>query len=139
MMRNFLFWLQAFASSVKNPLLCRLLILPGWHVCWKCRSNFQSSAQSPHALLHEALPPEGGREVEQISPGKNMIIPCTTAAFTIPQRSGWASSCCADSPWGSAFFMQFLFVGSQFCTQASFRRLVALPPSPKAPTFGAVG
>jgi hypothetical protein len=91
MMRYFLFWLQAFASSIKNPLLCRLL----------------TSAQSPHALLHEALPPEGSRKAGQISPGKRMILPCTTAAFTIPQRSGWASSCCADSPWGSAFICSF--------------------------------
>ena len=119
MMQNFLFWLQAFASSVKNPLLCRLL----------------TSAQSPHALLHEALLLKSSRKVEQISPGKSMIFPCTTAAFTIPQRSGWASSCCADSPWGSAFIMQFLFVGSQVCTQASFRRSVALPPLPSASTF----
>jgi len=90
-MRYFLFWLQAFASSIKNPLLCRLL----------------TSAQSPRALLHEALPLNGGRKVEQISPGKNMIFPCTTAVFTIPQRSGWASSCCADSPWGSALIYSF--------------------------------
>jgi len=91
MMRNFLFWLQAFASSIKNPLLCRLL----------------TSAQSPRVLLHEAQPLKGGRKVEQISPGKSMIFPCTTAAFTIPQRSGWASSCCADSPWGSALIYSF--------------------------------
>ena len=91
MMRNFLFWLQAFASSIKNPLLCRLL----------------TSAQSPHALLHEALPPKGGRDVKQISPGKSMIFPCTTAAFTIPKRSGWASSCCADLPRSSALICSF--------------------------------
>ncbi len=91
MVRDFLFWLQAFASSARNPLLCRLL----------------TSAQSPHALLHEALPPAGGRKVEQISPGKSMILPCTTAAFTLSQRSGWASSCGADSPWGSAFICSF--------------------------------
>jgi hypothetical protein len=81
-MRYFFLWSQAFASSIRNPLLCRLLI----------------SAQSPHALLHEALPPEGGRKAWQISPGKNMILPLTprvlvtsfgrtTAAFTLPQWS----------------------------------------------------
>ena len=58
MMRNFLFWLQAFASSVKNPLLCRLL----------------TSAQSPNGLLQGALPPKGGCKVEQISPGMSMIF-----------------------------------------------------------------
>jgi hypothetical protein len=86
MMENSLSWLQAFASSVKNPLLCHLL----------------TSAQSPRALLQEALPLNHGRKAGQISPGKNMILPCTTAALTIPQISGWASSCGADSPWGSA-------------------------------------
>ena len=98
MMRNFLFWLQAFASSVKNPLLCRLL----------------TSVQSPHALLHGALPPVGGHKVEQISPGKSMILPCTTAAFTISQRSGRASSCCADSPWGSALICSFCLSARRF-------------------------
>ena len=98
MMRYFLFWLQAFASSIRNPLLCRLL----------------TSAQSPHALLHEALPPEGGRKAGQISPGKNMILPRTTAAFTIPQWSGRASSCCADSPWGSALICSFCSSARRF-------------------------
>jgi len=36
-----------------------------------------------------------------------MILPCTTAAFTLPQWSGWASSCGADSPWGSALICSF--------------------------------
>ena len=64
-MQTFLFWLQAFASSIKNPLLCRLL----------------TSAQSPHALLHEALPPIVDANVGQISPGKSMILPCTPRAL----------------------------------------------------------
>ncbi len=52
-----------------------------------------------------SVPPRPLRRLGwQISPGKNMIFPCTTATFTIPQRSGWASSCCADSPWGSALY-----------------------------------
>ena len=84
--------------NIMNPLLCRLL----------------TSAQSPYVLLHKALPSFDGRTVGQISPGKNMIFPHTTAAFTIPQRSGWALSCCADSPWGSA------------CYAISVRRLIGL-------------
>ena len=87
-MANFLPWLQAFASSTINPLLCRLL----------------TSVQSPYALLPKALPSFDGRKVGQISPGKNMIFSYTTAAFTIPQRSGWALSSGADSPWGSAYY-----------------------------------
>jgi hypothetical protein len=123
MMRYFLFWLQAFASSVKNPLLCRLL----------------TSTQSLHELLQGALSvlhlfrsypsmePDRPRldqpgaslvlyrsHVEQISPGKNMILPYTTAAFTLPQRSGRASSCGADSPWGSALICSFCSSARRF-------------------------
>jgi hypothetical protein len=85
-MQNFLFWLQAFASSVRNPLLGRLL----------------TSAQSLHALLREALPSENGRKVGQISPGKNMIFPCTTAAFTIPHvlLTGFVMLCLLTQGFG---------------------------------------
>ena len=85
-MGNFLSWLQAFASSIMNPLLCLLL----------------TSAQSPHALLQEALPSDG-RKVGQISPGKNMIFHYTTAAFTLPPKPK-DSSCCADLPRGWALY-----------------------------------
>ncbi len=101
-------------KKILNPLLCRLL----------------TSIQSPYALLHKALSSIDERKVGQISPGKNMIFPCTTAAFTISQRSGWASSCCADSPWGSALYA------------VSVRRLTGLHSSffqrvgrPSAPCF----
>jgi hypothetical protein len=85
-MGDLLSWLQAFASSTMNSLLCRLL----------------TSAQSPHALLHEALPPGGGRKVGQISPGKNMILPCTTAAFTIPHflQTGFVKLCSLTQGFG---------------------------------------
>ena len=83
---NLLSWLPAFASSIKNPLLCRLL----------------TSTQSPHALLQEALPPHGGRKAGQISPGKNMILPCTTAAFTISHvlQSGFVMLCSLTQGFG---------------------------------------
>ena len=78
-MGTFLSWLQAFASSEMNPLLCLLL----------------TSAQSPHALLHQALPSEDSRKAGQISPGKNMIFPSTTAALTIPHvlQTGFVMLC----------------------------------------------
>jgi hypothetical protein len=111
-MQNFLFWLLAFASSVRNPLLCRLL----------------TSAQSLQALLREALPSENGRKVGQISPecrttpGKNMIFPCTTAAFTIPHvlQTGFVmlypkrftGQALLTHP-GVRSYMRFLFVSSQ--------------------------
>ncbi len=86
MMGNFLLWLQAFASSIMNPLLCLLL----------------TSAQSPQVLLHEARPSENGRKVGQISPGKNMILPCTTAAFTIPHvlQTGFVMLCSLTQGFG---------------------------------------
>ena len=109
MMRNFLFWLESFASSCKIPLPYRRL----------------TSAQSPHALLHEALPPIGERKAEQISPDKSMLFPhtprafvasfgSTTTAFSIPQRSGRALSCSADSPWGSALICSFCSSARRF-------------------------
>ena len=69
-----------------NPLLCHLL----------------TSAQSPHALLHEALPSENDRKVGQTSPGKNMILPCTTAAFTIPHflQTGFVMLCSLTQGFG---------------------------------------
>ena len=69
-----------------NPLLCLLL----------------TSAQSPHALLHEALPSENGRKVGQISPGKNMIFPRTTAAFTISHvlQTGFVMLCSLTQGFG---------------------------------------
>ena len=85
-MGNFLSWLQAFASSKMNPLLCLLL----------------TSAQSPNALLQEALPPNCGRKVGKISPGKNMILPCTTAAFTISHvlQTGFVMLCSLTQGFG---------------------------------------
>jgi hypothetical protein len=86
MMQNFLFWPQAFASSVRNSLLCRLL----------------TSAQLLHALLREALPSENGRKVGQISPGKNIIFPCITAAFTILHvlQTGFVMLCSLTQGFG---------------------------------------
>ena len=96
-MGNFLSWLQAFASSITNPLLCRLL----------------TSAQSPHALLHEALPSENGRKVGQISPDKDVTFHYTTAAFTVSHEPR-DSSCGANLPGDSALYA------------ISVRRLIAL-------------
>ena len=43
-----------------------------------------------------------GRKVGQISPGKNMIFPCTTAAFTIPHilRTGFVMLCSLTQGFG---------------------------------------
>jgi hypothetical protein len=47
------------------------------------------------SITAEGAPTTGGRKVEQISPGKNMILPCTTAAFTIPHvlQTGFVMLC----------------------------------------------
>ena len=48
-----------------------------------------------HRITAEGAATSGGRKAEQISPGKSMILPCTTAAFTIPQvlRMGFGMLC----------------------------------------------
>lgn len=47
-------------------------------------------------------PTTGGRKVGQISPGKNMILPCTTAAFTIPHvlLTGFVMLCSLTQGFG---------------------------------------
>ena len=52
----------------------------------------------PNHLMHYCMKryhSDGGRKVGQISPGKNMILPCTTAAFTIPHflQTGFVMLC----------------------------------------------
>ena len=44
----------------------------------------------------------GGRKVGQISPGKNMILPCTTAAFTISHvlQTGFVMLCSLTQGFG---------------------------------------
>ena len=74
-----------------------------------------------------SVPPRPLRRLGwQISPGKNMIFPCTTAAFTIPRRSGGLRHVVLTRP-GVRPYMQFLSVGSQVCSPASFSGSVALP------------
>jgi hypothetical protein len=50
----------------------------------------------------------------RISPGKHIIFPCATAAFTLPQRSGRALSCCTNSPWGPALICSFYLLTRGF-------------------------
>ena len=47
-------------------------------------------------------PTSGGRKAGQISPGKNMIFPCTTAAFTSPHvlRTGFGMLCSLAQGFG---------------------------------------
>ena len=47
-------------------------------------------------------PTNGGRKAGQISPGKNMILPCTTAAFTSPHvlRTGFGMLCSLAQGFG---------------------------------------
>ena len=47
-------------------------------------------------------PTTGGRKAGQISPGKSMIFPCTTAAFTIPHvlQTGFVMLCSLTQGFG---------------------------------------
>ncbi len=72
-------------------------------------------------------PTNGGRNAGQISPGKNMIFPCTTAAFTIPHvlRTGFGMLCslaqgfgliCDFCPSARRFALRLLSdIGSPLC------------------------
>ena len=62
-------------------------------------------------IAAQGAPTFGGRKAGQISPGKNMIFPCTTAAFTSPHvlRTGFGMLCSLAQGFG-------LLCG--FCTSA---------------------
>jgi len=90
-----------------------------------------SSRLSPHALLRETLPPLGDRKAGQISPGKNKILPCTTAAFTISHvlQMGFVMLCsltqgfglvCSFCPSAHRFALQLLSAG-----RSPFRALLS--------------
>ncbi len=74
----------------------------------------------------------GNRFADQVSPGKNAMFPCTSAAFTLSAVSGWASSAGANPPGDQALWAQFLSVASHVCTPASSRQALAALPLPSA-------
>lgn len=85
-----------------------------------------TSAQSPHALLQEAHPLKiSSRKLGQISPSKNMILLCTTAAFTIPHvlRMGFVMLCSLTQGFGLI---------CDFCSSA-LRFAHRLPPDGRSP------
>ena len=79
------------------------------------------SAQSLHTLLYEALP-QCGRKVGQISPGKSMILPCTTAAFTISHfiQTGFVMLCSLTQGFGLICDFCFLRLRSGQAKARSF-------------------
>ena len=78
-------WLQAFASSKESTTM------PSADFCpiTSCITTWRATTG-------------GGRKVGQISPGKNMIFPCTTAAFTSPHvlRTGFGMLCSLAQGFG---------------------------------------
>ena len=89
----------------------RVLVIQ-FHPVWKLRFNSTSHAG-------------------QISPGKNAMFPCTSAAFTVVTvPMGFAVMCqLARRPQPS---MQFLSVASHVCARASSRQALAALPLPSA-------
>ena len=94
-MGNSLSWLQAFASSNYESTT-----MPSADFC-----------PITPCIAARGAPTIGGRKAGQISPGKNMIFPCTTAAFTSPHvlRTGFGMLCSLAQGFG-------LLCG--FCTSA---------------------
>jgi len=69
--------------------------------------------------------------VKQISPSKSIIFPCTTAAFTLFAVPKGFVVMCQLAPQTRPS-MRFLFVGSHFCTRASFAQALAVLHLPSA-------
>ena len=116
----------------------------------------------PHRRCPEEGPSPADRRVGQVSPDKNVDLRCTTAPFTTPlEPLGFVMLCplapearpalgpsvalalraCLRhvrfrSPAESS--MTFLSVGSQLCTRASSRPLLAETPLPSASGCGPV-
>ena len=100
-------------------LLCRLLTsvqsrrtLPPVALCSRLRVRwiFPGFRQGPQSDSHRTTP-----LVEQISPDKNMNCHDTTAGFTVPREFVVFAVMCQLDPAAQPS-IQFLFVGSSFCT-----------------------
>lgn len=70
----------------------------------------------------------------QISPDKNMNCHDTTAGFTV-QREFMAFVVMCQLDPAAQPYIRFLFVGSSFCTPASFRQSLAVLPLPSASRY----
>jgi len=85
----------------------------------------------PHRRCPEKGPSPADRNVGQVSPDKNVDLRCTTASFTTPLEPLGFVMLCPLAPEARPS-MTFLFVGSQLCTRASSRPLLAETPLPSA-------
>lgn len=70
----------------------------------------------------------------QISPDKNMNCHDTTAGFTVQREFAAFVVLCQLDPAAQPY-IRFLFVGSSFCTPASFRQDLAVLPLPSASRY----
>ncbi len=108
--------------------LVRLVTSGIWLLC-----HLLTSVPSPLTLLIKTLfriEPH----VRQISPDKNMNYHCTTSSFTLsPEPKGFVILCPLTPE--TRPYMMFLYVGSQFCAQASFRQFLAEMPLPSASSY----
>ena len=88
---------------------------------------------NPFRTLLMSILPHG----KQISPDKNVNLPCTTAAFTLPPRT-FGLCCVVPTRPGAKPCMRFLSVSSHVCHPASFGPLLAGTPLPSTRTFGSI-
>jgi len=102
-------------------------------VCAVChlrvRWVFHGFRHGPQSDSHRFTP-----LVEQISPDKNMNCHDTTAGFTVQREFTVFVVMCQLDPAAQPC-IRFLFVGSSFCTWASFRPSLAGLPLPSASRY----
>ena len=101
------------------------LLVRGWQLCrnaWALFFQFR-----PFWIYGSAM----HRHARQISPGKNAMFPCTSAAFTLSAVSDGLRHEVPTRPQTRPS-MQFLSVASHVCTPASSRQALAALPLPSA-------
>ena len=92
-------------------------------------------AATPGSFCRAAIPTAFAKRrqslADQVSPGKNAMFPCTSAAFTLSAVSDGLRHEVPTRPQTRPS-MQFLSVASHVCTPASSRQALAALPLPSA-------
>ena len=98
------------------------------------RSLCSMADKEPRHLSSGSLTAISRWLVKQISPDKNVNCRCTASSFTVSLEPVDFVTLCPLIPETQPY-MTFLFVGSQFCTQASFPHLLADLQLPSASSY----
>ena len=98
------------------------------------RSLCSMADKEPRHLSSGSLTAISRWLVKQISPDKNVNCRCTASSFTVSLEPVDFVTLCPLIPETQPY-MTFLFVGSQFCTQASFSQHLAMLQLPSASSY----